>query len=62
MVHKAVVTTVLAKTDDDEHDLRIDYESDTIAFLLDGKEVFSGDWTNNFRKVFQEIEKLASKE
>jgi len=37
---------------DDEAELVIKFENDTVDFVLDGQIVFGGDWTSNFRKIF----------
>ena len=35
-----------------EAPLRVVFEDDVVIFELDGKEVFAGDWTENFFEIF----------
>jgi len=51
---KAVTTTVILVDDDDEHRLEVNCEDDVLEFRIDGKVVFKGDWTANFRELFME--------
>jgi len=45
--------TEVCKQDGNSHILEVRNVGDVLEFYLDGKEVFSGDWTNNFLKVFK---------
>ena len=50
---KGVHTKVVVPDVDDEADLEIHYEEDDVLeFYVNGKKLFSGDWTDNFLEVF----------
>jgi len=49
---KGVHTKVVMPDSDIEADLEIHYENDVLEFYVNGKKLFSGDWTNNFLQVF----------
>lgn len=42
------IETNVIMPDDDTAKLIIEYREDVLDFYLDGKLVFSGDWTHNF--------------
>jgi hypothetical protein len=50
---KGIHTRVIVSNDDeDDVDLEIRYLNDVLEFYVNGKKVFSGDWTSNFMQVF----------
>lgn len=47
-------TTVVVDSSEGEAVLDIEYHgNDVLTFYLDGKEIFAGDWSSNFAKLFQ---------
>jgi hypothetical protein len=49
---KGIHTKIVIPNVNSEADLEIHYENDVLEFYVNGKQLFSGDWTNNFLKVF----------
>ena len=49
---ESIKTKVVDSLSEITEDLDIEYNEDVLTFRYQGKEVFSGDWTNNFREVF----------
>jgi len=49
---KGIHTKIVIPNVDSEADLEIHYENDVLEFYVNGKKLFSGDWTNNFLEVF----------
>ena len=52
---EAIKTVVMKEFEADfiEAELEIIFEDDVLAFLLDGEELFSGDWSGNFTPIFK---------
>ena len=48
---EALITPVVKG--DETPDLEIRYENDCLEFRLNGKLLFAGDWTGNFKEVFK---------
>ena len=50
---RGIHTLVVVKSDSEDHEIEVRWEegSDVIDFYLDGKQVFGGDWTSNFKKI-----------
>jgi len=51
MIEEAIITEVCIG--DNNGELQIRYSDDVLEFYLDGKEIFGGDWTNNFANIFK---------
>jgi len=49
---KGIHTKIVIPNVDSEADLEIRYENDVLDFYVNGKKLFSGDWTDNFLEVF----------
>jgi len=49
---KGIHTKIVIPNVNSEADLEIHYEDDVLEFYVNGKKLFSGDWTNNFLEVF----------
>jgi len=49
---KGIHTKIAIPDVDSEADLEIHYENDVLEFYVNGKKLFSGDWTDNFLEVF----------
>jgi len=49
---KGIHTKIVIPNVDSEADLEIRYENDVLEFYVNGKKLFSGDWTDNFLEVF----------
>jgi len=49
---KGIHTKIVIPNVNSEADLEIRYEDDVLEFYVNGKKLFSGDWTNNFLEVF----------
>ena len=47
------IKTEVITDDGNEHNLEVVLDSDVIDFILDGKSVFGGDYSNNFAKLFK---------
>jgi len=54
---KGIHTPVVLQGNPDNHEIEVRWEegSDVIDFYLDGKQVFGGDWTGNFKKLFEAL-------
>ncbi|MDD5240024.1 MAG: hypothetical protein PHH61_06215 [Candidatus Nanoarchaeia archaeon] len=50
---KESIKTVVIAPDGNEHNLEIVVDGDVAEFLLDGKQVFDGDYSGNFAKIFK---------
>jgi len=55
MTVEALITrVVLPKSHNDaELEIRCDTDNDVMLFLVNGKEVFGSDWSNNFLQLFK---------
>ena len=55
MTVEALITRVLLPKshNDAELEIRFDTDSDVMQFLVNGKEVFGGDGSNNFLQLFK---------
>lgn len=49
---KESIMTIVVDNRDEEKELEIIYEDDTLLFVLDQQPLFSGDWTGNFFYIF----------
>ena len=49
---KGIHTKIVIPDVDGEADLEIRYGNDVLEFYVNGKKLFSGDWTDNFLEVF----------
>ncbi len=49
------VITEVVDSANESVDLEIQYHDDVLTFTLDGKEVFSADWTCNMQHVFWKL-------
>ena len=49
---KGIHTKIVIPNVYSEADLEIRYENDVLDFYVNGKKLFSGDWTDNFLEVF----------
>jgi len=54
---KGIHTPVVVKGDSEDHEVEVRWEegNDVIDFYLDGKQVFGGDWTSSFKKLFEAL-------
>jgi hypothetical protein len=60
--YHGIETEVLVPESDETHTLTVRcYEMDVVEFWLDGKKVFSGDWSGNFKAVIEEMRDNYSK-
>jgi len=50
---EAIKNIVVNPEDGHEIELEILYEADVLDFNLNGKKLFSGDYSGNFKKVFK---------
>jgi hypothetical protein len=50
---EGLVTRVVLPNSDDDAELTITFQNDVVEFHVNGKLVFSGDWTANFQEVFE---------
>jgi len=57
---RTCIETVVIVKDREEKELKIcyDWDLDTVIVYIDGKEIFSADWTNNLKDVFDAALKL----
>ena len=49
---ESIKTRVVDTSNEIDEELDVEYNEDVLTFRYQGKEVCSGDWTNNFREVF----------
>ncbi len=49
---ESIITLAVDPSNEIDEELDVEYNEDVLTFRYQGKEVFSGDWTNNFREVF----------
>jgi len=52
-VKEAIIIPVMHPKDEEEHELRIEYEDNVLSFNLDGKLLFDGDFNGNFKETFE---------
>ena len=55
---EALITPVVESDEGDNSELQIRYTSDVLEFYLNGKKIFSGDWSGNFEPLFKRALKL----